>query len=293
MTHCLHCGVTNSNGLALCELCRYKAARIFEMLPVYIRNLSRQRRPGRPNGSLGVSGQWLIRRGETEGSKINAALDRAFNDLDTWAECLSNDRGVEMPKADTDAETAVALCAVLEEHLTSIATLEWAGEFVRQIAKHEQALCQLTLTAVPGWYAGTCRQVTGRTMEGDVFVCGADTFVVPGMTWVTCAGCGVTTYARDHLDVILDEARPWVAAPMRLAEAIVALVDTEASTVRLHERIKKWGQREHIDTFRRLDDEGDEVGPRRYRLGDVMDRLAVEGETRPEREDVRFVGNVG
>jgi hypothetical protein len=72
------------------------------------------------------------------------------------------------------------------------------------------------------------------------------TYVVPGLTWVTCRACGSTTYARDHLETILTEASDWIARPKALAEAIVALVDTEQSVPRLHERIKKWGHRERI-----------------------------------------------
>ena len=188
MTRCLHCGAETSNGLALCELCRRLAESIFEMLPVYFRNLSRQRRPGRPNGSLGTSGQWLIRRGESEGSKVAVALERAVNDVDTWARALTDDRGILPEEGDTETETFVALCAFLEAHLTSIATLGWAGQFLNDMKRHEATLRALTESVVPGWYAGTCRQVTGRTMEGDVFVCGADTYVVPGLTWVTCQG---------------------------------------------------------------------------------------------------------
>ena len=99
---------------------------------------------------------------------------------------------------------------------------------------------------------------------------------IPGITWVTCGGCGATTYARDHLEVVLDEARDWVARPKALAEAVVALVDTEQSVPRMLERIKKWSQREPLlPTFRALDAEGDEVGPKRHRLGDVLDRIAA------------------
>lgn len=289
---CLHCGAETSNGLALCDLCRRFGEDIFEMLPVYIRNLSRQRRPGRPNGSLGTSGSWIIQRGETEGSKVRVALERVANDLDTWARVLSDDRNITPADGDTEAETIVALCEFLGTNLTSIATLEWAGQFLRDMARHERRLRALTETVVPGWYAGKCQRITGRDMEGNVYTCGADTFVVPGLTWVTCNGvighdadgeelrCGATTYARDHLEIILAEARDWIAPPMRIAEAIVALLDTEMSTPRLHKRIVKWGDRARVAVVRRRDVDGDEIGPRRYRFGEVLDRLLLEGATR-------------
>lgn len=282
---CLHCGAETSNGLALCELCRRLAESIFEMLPVYFRNLSRQRRPGRPNGTLGTSGTWLIRRGETEGSKVNAALERCANDLDTWARALTDDRDIRPQEGDTEAETVIALCEFLESNLTSIATLEWAGQFLREMARHEKTLRALTESVVPGWYAGACRQVTGRTMEGDVYVCSTDTFVIPGLTWVTCSGCGATTYARDHLDTVLDEAADWTARPKAVAETLVALMDTEPSVPRLYDRIRKWESLGWLPATRRHDADGDPIGPKLYRLGDVFD-LAVgraDAPTRAER----------
>ena len=97
MIHCLHCGAETSNGLALCELCQRKVATCLEFLPVYFRNLARQRRPGRPNGSLGMTGSWLIRRGEVDGSKVQAALALAVNDLVTWTVLLAGDRDIEVP----------------------------------------------------------------------------------------------------------------------------------------------------------------------------------------------------
>lgn len=290
---CQHCRAETTNGLALCELCQEAVRTYFTYLPIYFRNLARQQRPGRPNGSLSTSGQWLIRRGETDTSLIPRALGSVVNDLTTWARALADDRGVDLPDVETETETVAALCALLVQHLTSIATLEWAGQFVRDVSRHERTLRQLTETAVPGWYAGACRQSTGRDMEGNEHTCGASTYVVPGLTWVTCRSCGATTYARDHLDAVIEEAREWLARPKRLAEAIVALVDTEQSVPRLYERIKKWEQREKIAGVQRTErgyewSEDEErfvvavldVGPKRYRLGDVLDLVFTEGATR-------------
>lgn len=288
MTRCQHCNAETTNGLALCDLCQQYASSCFEFLPVYFRNLARWRRPSRPNGSLGTSGQWLIQRGESEGSRIATALERVANDLDTWARALTEDRSIRPDEGDTETETVAALCSFLDLHLTSIATLEWAGEMLREIGRHERTLRQLTEAAVPGWYAGACRQVTGRDMEGNVYHCEAPTYVVPGLTWVTCVRCGATTYARDHLDVILDEARGWVAPPMRLAEAIVALVDTELSVPRLHKRISKWGERDRIVVLR-----ASEYGPKRYRLGEVLDVLFAEGATRLDDTSAPIASGTG
>jgi hypothetical protein len=294
---CLHCGATTSNGLALCERCRIAVSVVLEFLPIYFRNLARWR-PGRA-GSRPVPGSRVLYDGEARGvgtgDKISDRLDEATNALTTWARTLADDRpdfprpltftdavlAGDLPPATAEAladdqpRVIVALCHAFTDHLTSIGTLGWAGEFVRDLSHHESVLRGLTEQSVPGWYAGACaRRVS---MES---TCGAATYVVPGLTWVTCGTCGTTTYARDHLETILDEARDWIDRPRRLAEAAVALIDTEVSVPKLYERIKKWEQREKIAGIRRLDSDGDPVGPKRYRFGEVLDRVFSEGATR-------------
>jgi hypothetical protein len=285
---CLHCQATTSNGLALCDLCQRKATVVLEFLPIYFRNLARWR-PGRA-GSRPVPGSRVLYdgefRGDGTGDRISDRLDEAANALTTRARELVDDRPhlarlldrlADARRAERidEAQAVAWLCKGFERHLTTVATLGWCGDFVRDLDYHESILRGLTEASIPGWYAGGCRRQV--SMEAK---CGAATYVVPGLTWVTCGQCGATTYARDHLEAILNEARPWVARPMRLAEAIVALVDTELSVVRLYERIKKWEQRDKIIGIRRLDRDGDEVGPKSYRFGEVLDLLFDEGATR-------------
>ena len=269
MIRCLHCHAETSNGLALCELCTRAVLTYLEFAAVYFRNLARWR-PGRA-GSRPVPGSREPSGSDAGGAtdRISRALDEAGAQMVAHALQLAEDRPyVVIPEPDDEATQFLAITNLLTEHITSMSTLDWIGDFVTSMRQMEARLRRLTEEYVPGWYAGGCRN------------CGAATYVVPGLTWVTCRACGVTTYARDHLDVILDEARGWVARPMRLAEAVVALVDTEMSVPRLHKRISKWGERGQMQTVRRLDDEGDPVGPKSYRLGEVLDLLKREGQTR-------------
>jgi hypothetical protein len=296
--NCLHCGAPTTNGLALCDLCQRKATTDLEFLPVYFRNLARWR-PGRA-GSRPVPGSRVLydgeRRGDGTGDRISDRLDEAMNTLTTWARALTDDRSFARPLTYADAvltgdlsdvaaeqladDPAVRfawLCAAFDHHLTTVATLESCGEFVRNLSRHEATLRSLTETSVPGWYAGTCRR--RLTMED---VCGARTYVVPGLTWVTCHACGTTTYARDHLDAVLDEASDWLARPKPMAEALVALLDSEQSVPRLYDRIRKWESLGWLNGVRRLDVDGDPVGPKRYRLGDVL-ALALGQADAPTR----------
>jgi hypothetical protein len=240
--NCLHCHAMTDNGLALCQLCRYGATKRFEVLPVYFRNLARWR-PGRA-GSRPVPGSRVlydgdIRPADSTGDRISDRLNEALTALSTWGRALVDDRGTferpltfvdaalsdDLPDeiADDKALVFTWLCLGLEHHLVSIATLEWAGEMMRELGYHERRLGEL-IDLVPGWYAGTCRRKI--TMEAP---CGAPLYVMPGLTWVTCPSCGSNTPARDHLEAVLDEARDWIARPKPLAEALVALAVADAA----------------------------------------------------------------
>ena len=274
---CLHCGAETSNGLALCDLCQRFAASVFELLPIYFRNLARWR-PGRSGTSRPVPGSRVLYDGMPRGGdRVSRALDEAGTELVGWAEVLADDRPeIRWPLdlADlTETEQAIRLCEIFAERLVTVATLEWGGEFVRKVSGHEEVLRGLTEQSVPGWYAGSC----GRRVSMEGATCGAATYVVPGLTWVTCATCGNTTHAAAHLDVILDEARGWVATPKQLAQAVVAMIDTEESVEGLRKRIAIWGNRDKLEVHR-----PNGYSIKRYRLGDVLDLLAKKGATRTD-----------
>ena len=273
--NCLNCGADVTNGLALCELCQRKVSTDLHYLPIYFRNLARWQ-PGRAGsravpGSREPSGFSSVRV-----DRVSDALDECMNTLTTFVRLLTESRPMlleihplEAAFADLrgthldERETARWICSSLERWLTSIATTDWCNQFVVEIGEHEAVLRGLTEMVAPGWYAGGCGG------------CGYATHVVPGLTWITCSYCGTTTSARDHLATVLEEACEWRAQPKALAEAIVALVDSEDSVIRLHERIKKWATRGRIQGERRRDLDGDEVGPKRYRLGDVLDLVLM------------------
>ena len=281
MIRCLSCGAECTNGLALCDLCRRAVLTYLEFAAVYFRNLARWR-PGRA-GSRPVpsSREPGSSRSAAEADRISRALDECGAEMVAHVLHLADDRpGIDLPTSDDEASQFLTLTDLLTAHIVSMSTLDWIGDFVTSMQAMERRLRRLTEDYVPGWYAGSCRQLVGFDDEGAAVRCEVSTYVVPGLTWVTCGGCGTTTYARDHLDVLLHEARAWVAPPKRIAEALVALLDTEQSVSRLHERIKKWEQRGRVTGLRKIDEVGDEVGPKRYRLGEVLDVLLREGQTR-------------
>jgi len=288
--NCLNCHAEITNGLTLCNLCQKYAQTVFDNLPIYYTNLARWT-PGRA-GSRPVPGSRVLYDGHNQhqgtGDRISDRLDETNTWLTEKADKLADarpylwrllDRLNDAHEADTidDAQRIAWLCRGFAKFLPALATLNWAGDFITELEHHETTLRSLTEDCVPGWYAGACRN------------CQAPTFVVPGLTWVTCGGCGSTTYARDHLDIIRAEASEWVASPKHLAEAIVALVDTEQSIPRLYDRIRKWASRtegKHLtavihstrgyiwdDTTETMVVADVPTGRARYRMGDVLDLL--------------------
>lgn len=284
---CLACGAPTTNGLALCDLDQMRASTALELLPIYFASLARWS-PGKA-GARPKPGSREPRplSSGTGNDRVGMALDEACADIVGWARSLADDRtGGVLPASHGEASSVRVACYFLAEHLTSVATLEWAGAFVDALALHEERLRSLTEAVAPGWYAGECGQ------------CHSHTFVVPGLTWVTCRVCGLTTYARDHLENVRAEAGGWVARPKALAEVIVAMVDSEMSVPKLTTRIRVWAHREaltpHQKHVRRgyrydLDTErfvvcDEEFGPARYRLADVLRLVETRDATKVEDE---------
>ena len=311
MIRCLHCGAETTNGLALCDLCRRAATTYLEYIPVHFGNLARWR-PGRagsrpvpgsrePQGALGAG----------QGDRVARCLDETGNDLVTWVRQLVDDRGVEVPYAADETNTVRVACWLLGENLTSISTLDWCGDLVDDLRRIESRLRHLSEQVVPGWYAGACR------------TCGTSTYVMPGVTWVTCShkvsvkdedgrrrvvdmGCGMTTHVATHLEVVLEEARGWVARPKALAEAAVALIDTEPSVPKLYARIRQWAAGDRLTpvlaTKRDYAWDADEerfvvatvtTGHARYRFGEVLNLVLAEGSGHARDEDGRFTAAAG
>lgn len=299
---CFSCGAKVTNGLALCDLCQMKAKRIAEYLPIHYRNLARWR-PGRA-GARPVPGSRVLYdgtvRGTGTGDKISDALDETYNMLGTRARELSDDRpyvgrlldrlsNAREAEAITEAEAVEWLCRGIVRFLTSISTLDWCGDLVMDLDQAEGRLSNLSQRYVPGWYAGGCQQLAGIDEEGDVFRCGADLYVMPGLTWITCGTCGATSHAPDHIETVLHEARGWVARPKQIAEAVVALVYTEESVPKLYTRIRQWafnGQIEPIhhtargygwdEASKRMIVVDEDSGRARYRMGEVLDRVLAK-----------------
>lgn len=286
-TTCDGCSASISNGLRLCSRCRARVLVDLEFLPTYYANLTRWK-PGRAGAGRSVPGSReptgaAPRAGGMGDDRVARALDEAARTVILYADRLHLEKGVPVCVIDDDptaeagrvaVDRVAASCGMLAAHLTVVAGLEWAGVLCRKVVMVEGRLRKMNEQLVPGWYAGIC----GHRIDQDT-VCTAPSYVVPGLTWITCPSCGKTSAARDHVETVLSEAQDWIASARQVAAAVVAMTDTETSVPRLYERIRKWCTRGRLTSYRALDDDGDPVGPHRVRLGDVVDLVRHEGET--------------
>lgn len=273
---CQHCGAILTTGRSLCPTCEAALGLYLEFVPVYFRNLARWR-PSSSGTSRPVPGSREPRLpGAVAHDRIGHLLEQTHGEFVTWLRRLAADRPALAPAIDivehrlVDEERVVRVgCRLLALHAEELATLPWVGDLVHALATHEALLREETERTVPGWYAGACER------------CGYPTYVVPGLTWVTCGACGTSTSTRDHAAVILDEARPWLARARALAAVVVALTD-ETDAARVHARIRQWITRDRIATY---DGHGrartSAYDPAYCRLGDVLDRLDATPDKAP------------
>lgn len=294
---CLHCGAETSNGLALCGGCITTAT-------VSLVNIASYH-----TDALNIQPGERVKVRSAYQSTPPPALDPRHDPVSAvcghvdaiivgWVRNLEDDRAIE-----TKAHTTTAACAWLEQHLTTIGTLDWAGEFVREMRDCEGRLERLLDRTDTGWYAGRCENVLegerlhdGQTCAcachetgacdmpggcGDAGVIGAvlcprPLYVNRGKGWVRCPECGMTWDAEARRVRLVKQAADELAPVRALARVIVGITD-EVSEERLTRRIEKWIDRKQLHDYgvRVLDGR-----PRRvYRIGDVL--KLVTGEVRP------------
>jgi len=248
-----------------------------EWTPVHFRNLARLKSPPRLNASLprweppSVREAEPVKRRSGGLVQIGNALSLAHADLVGWAQSLREDRPQLADELDAlgsldEPGFVTAFCGLLVDHVSTLLTLPWCGELLAGLTRMERRLGRLSDEWVPGWYAGKCE-------------CGTACYVEPGVTWVTCPGCGATTAASDHIDVILREAADWCARPKGtagkpgIAEVVVALT-RETSVTTVANRIRNWHKYGGLMACYAVDRDGDPIpNAKLYRLGDIIDRL--------------------
>lgn len=264
---CLHC-TAPTNGVVLCPKCQRTAGTALTNIASYHANLFSL--PGRVFGlrhTRGVSdptGSAVALRDARDPIADEAAETKTA--LVGWVRALVDDR----PQAFYPTEDTVsALVRVLSQQLRSIATLEWAGEFIADLLRIEKRL-RRTLEANKGlWYAGVCGKVRD---EATGAFCNRVLYADPDKSHVFCPACRTIWPVTERRRILLNLARDEVTNVATIARACAVLLgEEEASQAKLERRIQNWIDRGKLERRGSVDVDGHVR--KVYRLGDVLDML--------------------
>lgn len=273
---CLSCQADVTNGLALCERCQHTLRVALVNVAAYFSDVARIQ----PGQRVKVRSAYVSTPPPGTApprDPIANALDEVSTIVFGWCRNLEDDRPGALKALPTTTERR---CGWLESHVPSIATLEWAGECLREMLDCERSLRRILDRSDTGHYAGVCGNEIGReeTDDGDVVAvtCPRHLYATAGSAWVTCPECGRCWDGEGRREQMIAASREELA-PVRVIARIVVELTDEPSVERLTRRIEKWVERKQLVDYgvRVLDGQ-----PRRvYRVGDVL-RL-VTGEVRP------------
>lgn len=283
---CRFCDATTTNGLALCERCQRTLSVALVNTAAYYADALRIQ----PGQRVKVRGAYQSTPPPgfiPQRDPIADTTDYVDTIVVGWVRNLEDDRP-ELTKVSGDT---VRACGWLEAHIKTIATLEWAGEVVRELMDCERRLQRLIDRSDTGWYAGMCGNEIGREWvgEGDEaevlpVYCPRNLYGTAGTSWVRCPECGRTWDAGQRREAMIRDARDQNAPVSVIARAVVGLLDNEVSVQRLANRIDQWVSRGQLHSLgvRVLED----GKPHRvYRIGDVFDLLGKRDTPKADTAD--------
>lgn len=284
---CLFCTADVTNGLGLCERCQQTLSVSLVNVAAFYSDAIRIQ----PGQRVKVRGAYQSAPPPPvipDPDPVSRTTDEVDVIVVGWVRNLEDDR----PNLSRCPAGTVLACGWLEAHVKTIATLEWAGEVVREMLDCEKQLQRLIDRSDTGWYAGVCGNEIGREWIGEdddaevvALNCERNLYGTMGTSWVRCPECGRTWDAGKRREVMIAEARDQSAPVSVIARAVVGLLDNEVSVQRLANRIDQWVSREKLHSLgvRVL---ADGKPHRVYRIGDVFDLLGYrDDDTRTNRTD--------
>lgn len=266
-TTCMWCTAETSNGLALCQRCQTTLSVSLVNVAAYFADVDRIR-PGQRVKVRSAYRSAPPPAVEPAPDRIAEALDHVATIVFGWCQNLEDDRPGVTPELPTLTERR---CGWLEGCVTSIATLPWAADCLREIRDCERMLKTILDRSDTGRYVGVCGNEIGRSeLDGEVVSvsCPRHLYLPPTTDWVTCPECGRSWNGKERQAAMVAMARDELAPIRVIASVIVQLVEEESSVERLTRRIEQWVQREKLNDYgvRVLDGR-----PRRvYRIDDVL-----------------------
>lgn len=272
---CLSCTAEVTNGLALCDKCQQTLRVALVNTAAYYADAERIQ-PGQRVKVRGAYQSTPPPAVAVRVDPISATTARVDALVIGWVRTLEDDR----PGIDRPPRTVPLACGWLEHHVPTIATLEWAGEILREMRDCERWLQRLIDQSDTGWYAGACGNELGREeVDGDVVAieCPRQLYGTEASAWVTCPECGRVWDADARREKMMADARDRTVPVRVLAQVVVGLTD-EPSVEKLIRRIEKWVEKGTLIKA------GSKVYGKRvravYRIGDVFDM--VKGDRKPK-----------
>jgi len=271
-TKCQGCGADQTNGLSLCGTCRPTLSMALTNAAAFYTDVLRIK-PGQRVRVRSAYQSTPPPLTDVTFDPVTVATCHVDAIVVGWVRNLCDDRPmIGQPPADV-----VRAMTWLEAHISTIATLEWGGECLREMRECERVLQRLLDKSDTGWHAGVCGNEVGREdVDGESveLLCPRRLYGVQSTAWVRCPECGRTWDAKQRRDVMMAEARD-VAAPVTvIARAVVGLLDTETSVERLANRIDQWVKRKRLRSMGVRVIDGRPL--QTYRIGDVFDLLGAD-----------------
>lgn len=303
---CSHCSAKTPDGIVLCERCQTTLRIGLVNVAAYYADLGRVR-PGERVKARSAYRSTPPPDPRPRVDRIGRALDGTRAMLTGWIRVLIDDRPEQAPgPSDPPGEYASAssLTGWLEARVSTIVTIEWAGELLADVLYAERRLLKIVEASDTGWSAGVCGAVLEEERPHDEHSCAcachhgdsacdvpggcgkADTlpavicdrglYATTGTTWIRCPDCGSTYDVAARREQMLAETRDEAAPISTIARALVGWLEAETSVERLTRRIRRWVDRGQLHSAGTRVIAGQVV--KTYRIGEVLD--LVQRDTR-------------
>jgi hypothetical protein len=216
----------------------------------------------------------------------------------TWARHILESRGVTLPIGPTCIRCSHESCALIRAHpgrllldnLDSIRLDEAADVIFDELVSCRRDLIRAIDRQAPDVFAGRCDSPDVRvetdpdgTLHPTVSTCGADLYAHLGETSVRCGACGHEYDLAARKQWLVEQVPDVIANTTAIANALTGLQEPVTPSM-----IRQMAYRGEI-----VSRGPDPADPRAslYRVGDVLDVLAVRAERKAQRSDRRRVAS--
>lgn len=176
----------------------------------------------------------------------------AFNDVNTWARTVEEDRGDTVPAAGR-GEHQVAVTAVwLQEHLDWIRHQQFAAEALNDLREAGETIRRIVDSPPGQRIAGVCN-------------CGTTMYAWENATSVTCKTCGESWIVEDAREHLRETLRGYLVTAAEAAW-LLAFFGLTGNRDRSRKTIVMWAQRGRVESHGEVD------GAPAYLFGEILDR---------------------